>query len=351
MAYDVMGEMDRAIEDFDAAIRLYPDHSATYIHRGLARVKKRDFKHAVDDFSEAIRCDPNHAFLALNDRANAHEAVGEYDQAIEDYGRAIEIDPSYAPAYYNRAGVYYAKAIYDRAIEDYGRAIQLKPGVAQAYNNRGVVYRAKGSIDNAIADFDVAIRLDPTDAAVLGNRGSAYAAEGQFEQAVADFSSAIKLAPGTARFYVHRGRAKLYLKQTEAAIEDLATAIRLRPSDAYAVIWLHLAHVQNAAHDLHELERNSANVDRETWPGPVVDLHLGVASPETVATVGLSNVDAKVRPERACEVAFYLGTFYLEQRDWVEAKRRLQAAVDQCPPSLIELGAAKAELAHLESTR
>jgi tetratricopeptide (TPR) repeat protein len=61
--------------------------------------------------------------LALNDRANAYEAVGEYDQAIGDYGRAIEIDPSHAPAYYNRAGVYYAKAIYDRAIEDYGRAI------------------------------------------------------------------------------------------------------------------------------------------------------------------------------------------------------------------------------------
>jgi hypothetical protein len=60
-------------------------------------------------------------------------------------------------------------------------------------------------------------------------------------------------------------------------------------------------------------------------------------------------VDAKVRPERTCEVAFYLGTFYLEQGDRVEAKRYLEAAVNACPPSLIDLGAAKAELIRLQS--
>ena len=141
VAYDMIGQTDRAIDDFTAAIRLNPDRSDKYIHRGLAWAKKREFNRAIADFSDAIQRDPGGAFLALNDRGNAYEAVGEYDQAIEDYGRAIQLDPSYAPAYYNRAGVYYAKLDFDRAIEDYSQAIEFRPDSAQAYNNRGCLSR------------------------------------------------------------------------------------------------------------------------------------------------------------------------------------------------------------------
>jgi len=97
-----------------------------------------------------------------------------------------------------------------------------------------------------------------------------------------------------------------------------------------------LAHVQDAVDDLHELARNSANVDHKKWPGPVLDLYLGATSPETFSATSLSNMDAKVRPKRACEVAFYLGTFYLERHDRNEAKRHLEAAVNACPPNLVD---------------
>jgi tetratricopeptide (TPR) repeat protein len=351
VAYDMIGDTDRAIEDFDAAIRLYPDRSTTYIHRGLAWAKKRDFKRAIVDFGEAISRDPSQAFLALNDRGNAYEAVGEYERATEDYGRAIELNPTCAPAYYNRAGVYSNMANYDRAIEDYGWAIELQPNYADAFNNRGVAYLAKGAVDKAVADFSAAIHFDPNNTAILRNRASTYAAESQFERAVADFSSTIKLKPEFARLYVDRARAELYLGKTEASIADLTTAIDLSPSDPYAVIWLHLAHVRAAVDDLRELKQNSANVDRKKWPGPVVDLHLGKASSETVSTTGLANVDPKIRPERSCEIAFYWGTFELERGSWVEARRNLEVAANACPPSLIELGAAKAELIRLQSIR
>jgi lipoprotein NlpI len=247
--------------------------------------------------------------------------------------------------------VYYTKLDFDRAIEDYNEAIRLKPDSAQAYNNRGVVYRAKGTFDKAIADFDAAIHLNPNDAAVLGNRGNTYAARGRFESAVTDFSSAIELKPDIAWLYVNRARVELSLGRAKVAIADATMALRLNPKDAYAVIWLHLAHLQDTVDDVHELARNSANVDHKKWPGPVVDLYLGATSPETFSVVSLSNTDAKVGPERACEVVFYLGTFYLEQHDRNEAKRHFEAAVNACPPSLIDLEAAKAELTRLQSTR
>src|SRR5262249_45239972 len=149
------------IDDFDSAIRLYPDYGNTYMYRGLAWAKKRDFNRAIVDFNEAIRRDPSDAFLALSNLGNVAEEIGEHDRAIENYGRAIELNPNYFPAYYSRAGAYYAKGDYDQAIEDYGRAIRLKPNYAEAFNNRAIAYFAKGDVDKAVADFGAAVRLNP----------------------------------------------------------------------------------------------------------------------------------------------------------------------------------------------
>jgi lipoprotein NlpI len=211
---------------------------------------------------------------------------------------------------------------YDQAIEDYGRAIWLKPNYADAFNNRAIAYLARGAVDKTIADFGAAIRFNSNNVKAAVNRGHVHATDGQFELADADFSSAIKPKPDIARLYVDRGRPKLYLGQTEAAISDLTTTIRLNASDIYAVIWLHLTHVRATVDDLHEFMRNSANIDHKRWPGPLVDLHLGTTNPETVSTADLSNIDTRARPERVCEVGFYLGSFYLEHDDRSEASSR-----------------------------
>ena len=57
-AYDMIGQTDRAIDDFTAAIRLNPNHSDTYAHRGLAWAKKRDFNRAAK--AELTRLQSNH---------------------------------------------------------------------------------------------------------------------------------------------------------------------------------------------------------------------------------------------------------------------------------------------------
>jgi tetratricopeptide (TPR) repeat protein len=40
VAYDIKGDPDKAITDFDAAIRIKADYGEAYINRGLAWVKK-----------------------------------------------------------------------------------------------------------------------------------------------------------------------------------------------------------------------------------------------------------------------------------------------------------------------
>jgi hypothetical protein len=109
----------------------------------------------------------------------------------------------------------------------------------------------------------------------------------------------------------------------------------------WAKPWLYLAHVQDAVDDLHKLARNSANVDHKKWPRPVVHLYLGAINPETFSVASLSNMDAKVDPESACEAAFYLGTFYLEKCDRKEAQAPLRGGCQRLSAKSHRVGSRK----------
>jgi tetratricopeptide (TPR) repeat protein len=62
------GFRDRAIGDFDAAIRLTPDFANAYHARGMAYEDNGMFDRALRDYGNAVRLEPDFA-LALNSRA------------------------------------------------------------------------------------------------------------------------------------------------------------------------------------------------------------------------------------------------------------------------------------------
>jgi tetratricopeptide (TPR) repeat protein len=55
-------------------------------------LKKGDDDRAIADYDQALKLDPNYA-LAYNNRGNAHFLKKNYDRAIADYDQAIRIDP------------------------------------------------------------------------------------------------------------------------------------------------------------------------------------------------------------------------------------------------------------------
>jgi len=66
----ILGEYDRAIEDYSRAIDLDPDLASAYSNRGVALVDFREFRRAIDDFDHAIEIDPDYA-MAFNNRGNS----------------------------------------------------------------------------------------------------------------------------------------------------------------------------------------------------------------------------------------------------------------------------------------
>ncbi len=350
VAYDIKGKPDSAIADFNAAIQINGDYGEAYINRGLAWVNKLDYDRAIADFTAATR-DGKSAFLAFNNRGNIYSEKGDYDQAIEDYSRAIRLRPDYADAYYGRANVYNELNEFEKAITDFDAAIRFKPDFSAAYVNRGVLKIASGDPDGAIADFDAAIRLNPNDAMAFSNRAYAHQAKGEYGRAIPDLDRAVRLSPFSSTVYLNRGVAQLYLGRTEAAIQDFATAVRLRPSDAYAVLWLHLARERAGQDDRRELAKNATGINRALWPGPVVDLHLGIVDRESVINARISTQDAKAQRKRTCEIEFYLATFDIEQGLQEQVLQHLQAASNTCAAGEIEFIAARAAAAEINSKR
>ena len=190
--YRKMGELDQALIDYDAAIRLQPDFATSYNNRGYVHVLKRQIDQAIRDFDKAIELDPKFA-IALNNRGDAYLRRDDPDRAIPDLDRAVAIDPKLGIAWNNRGDAYFRKGDFDRAIQDLDTAISIHPEYVDAFNNRGRAYRGKGDIDRAIKDYEVAIRLAPNFAAAWNNRGFAYELKGDLQRAENDFRKAVAL--------------------------------------------------------------------------------------------------------------------------------------------------------------
>jgi tetratricopeptide (TPR) repeat protein len=221
---------DRAIDDYNEAIRLDPKYAIGFNNRGLAYQRKGEIDRAIEDYDEAVRLNPAYA-LAFANRATARQIKGRFDLAIADSDKAIELNGRLAAGFFARAAAYRDKAQWDfdayladgvyedRAIADYDEGLRLEPNNAVAFRNRGFLNMKRRRYDRAIQDFDEAIRLDPNVAASFSGRAYALRFVGQYDRAIADYRKALTLRlDETSRSQIAR-----VLKQLGAAAEPGAT--------------------------------------------------------------------------------------------------------------------------------
>jgi tetratricopeptide (TPR) repeat protein len=249
----------------------------TFNNRGNAYAHNGNHDRAIRDYDEAIRLNPGYA-AAFYDRGLAYRLKGAYDRAIQDYDEAIRLSPNFVGALNNRGRVYTINGDYDRAIQDYDEAIRLSPNYQFAFYNRGYAYQEKGDYAHAIEDYDQAIRLNPNDAEAFKDRGGAYSKTGNNDRAIEDYDQAIRLNPRYADALNDRGRLRFYLGQFVAAQPDFARALELDSSDTERALWLYLARSRAGQDARNELEKNGAQLKLTELPGPVTSLYLGKAT-------------------------------------------------------------------------
>src|SRR5208282_4610072 len=138
----------------------------------------------------------------------------------------------------------------------------------------------EGQYDSAIQDYDEAIRLEPDFAYPFNNRGLASLLEGQYDRAIQDYDQAIRLKSDYGLAFNNRGRAKFYLGRFTEAATDFQNYLSLKSSDAYAVLWLHLAKKRAGQDDAQAFAQQAGQIHSSKWPALLVNLFLGRSTPE-----------------------------------------------------------------------
>lgn len=147
---------DRPIRGCTAVIkageRILAQLVAAYNNRGVAFRSNGELDRAIDDYDQAIRLMPDY-YVAINNRGVALMAKGEFDRAIMDFDRVIQLKPDYLAAFGGRAAAYGHKGLPDRAIGDLDVIIKADPKNAALIRERGAMKAKIGDQVGAEADF------------------------------------------------------------------------------------------------------------------------------------------------------------------------------------------------------
>lgn len=86
------GDQDRAIQDFESALRLVPNAPDVWNGLGTAQAASGRLDLAIASYDAAIRLDPNHA-IALFNRGLALRALNREAEALASFERAKQAGP------------------------------------------------------------------------------------------------------------------------------------------------------------------------------------------------------------------------------------------------------------------
>jgi len=85
-------EIDSAIRQFQAALKLKPDFVQAHVNFANALIRKGDLSGALRESQEATRLAPNDSETHRT-LGRALDFSGDRDQAIREFRRAIELEP------------------------------------------------------------------------------------------------------------------------------------------------------------------------------------------------------------------------------------------------------------------
>lgn len=164
-----VGEYDKAIEQFEAALRVDAGYWNASFNLGVAFLKKGWTERAIALFEQALRGagrgDPiEQVYCNLG---VAYAGQGRYELASANFRRAVQLRDDYDMAWDNMAMVSQKQGKSDEAIEIWQRLLSRNAGYQRAHYNLGLVLAERCEWAEAIGHMSEALRLGPDDPYVM----------------------------------------------------------------------------------------------------------------------------------------------------------------------------------------
>jgi tetratricopeptide (TPR) repeat protein len=255
-----------AIQDFETALRLKPDHFWAQCLLAICYYRTTRFEGAKSGLTACLQGNPDLAWLyyfrALASgqiaakylglvqhspgreaalRAGAefefHEAEADFREALARLGSKPD-EQLHSIVLYNRGLVRFQRGRLDEAAADYRQVIELKKDLYLAYAALAHVAKKQGDFAGAIDQFTRAIAVKPDSAPLYRGRADARLASGDPSPqdraaALADLELAIRHEqpdnPVLALDHTNRGKLLYRDGQLEVALEECRLALRAVP--------------------------------------------------------------------------------------------------------------------------
>ena len=134
-------------------------------------------------------------------------------------------------------------------------------------------------------------------------RARARYESGNYQGSLEDYDQAINLNPRNAVYFNTRGHTKFVLGQFSGAADDFARAAEMGLGfDNDILLWQHVARARAGESDLADAARAITKTNAGVWPGPIVLLFGGQATPAQTRTAA-EQMFFVTKAQQVCERA------------------------------------------------
>src|SRR5271166_1905664 len=143
VAYMNQQRMDKAVEEFDQALKADPALTVAELNKGIALLNLQKLPEAEEALDTAAAKEPSNPRAWYN-LGLLRRSQGKSADAIEAFQRVLKIDPNDPDTHYFLGALYSQQQQYDKAIAEFEAALRLQPlhasaefGLARAFQRAG----------------------------------------------------------------------------------------------------------------------------------------------------------------------------------------------------------------------
>jgi tetratricopeptide (TPR) repeat protein len=157
-SYQAAGNMDKAQEEYKAALAVQPDLRDAALELAELLRTQGHFEEALKYYLQILDRNPRH-FPSLYGAGLCYQALQDDDHTLEFFERAAQVDPRDAVSRYILGSAYLRKKEPQKAIDALTAAVHLDPSLQGAYTLLGRAFLMTGQHELAEQAFEKAKQL------------------------------------------------------------------------------------------------------------------------------------------------------------------------------------------------
>ncbi len=216
--------LEDALAEFEVAVELHPQLAVAHSKMGVIFRRLGDYDRAVDSFAAAVRYNPGSFDDTIN-LAQLYHYTQRVRDAIQAYLHACTLRPRSFDAQLNLGVCYQQSGDHAQAIERFQRAIESDPDQPFAYVNLGVAFDAQGKYYEAINAYREALERDNNQPLVLVNLAHTYMKQERFPIARISLEQALRMDRELSAAHEAMGYCLFRMQDYAGAAESYRTAL------------------------------------------------------------------------------------------------------------------------------